>query len=204
MKIAEKLFYLIAVTGFVLKPFHIPGHTLIILCGLLMLFIFYLYILITSAKPITYVLTGMSAVFVMASVLCHLKFFLFASYIMDFSAFILLLAVFYSIRKKTYFWFLSSFVLFWVGIHVFILTQPRYKLYYFLNIRFNRHIEQDYLSWDKYSWFLYIEEKYDSALNANKQATQIAKTLNDTAFYKQALEHRKLIEKRKWQSFHKK
>ncbi|MFI5202871.1 MAG: hypothetical protein ACHQF2_00125 [Flavobacteriales bacterium] len=201
MKNLERLFYLIVFAGFCCKPFHLPGHTLVILFGLLCLFIFYLYALITSERSIAYVLTGMSAVFIMASMLCHLKFFPFASYVMDFSVFILLLAIAYSIRKKSYFRYLSSFVIALVGLHTFILFQPKNKIYHFLNIQFNIHIESDYITWDKYSWFLFIEEKYDEALAANKRAFEIVQKTEDVEFLERIAEHGKLIEEKKWKKF---
>jgi hypothetical protein len=201
MKNFERLFYLITFAGFICKPFHIPGHTLIILFGLLCLFVVYLYALITSERTVTYVLTGMSAVFIMGSILCHLKFFVFAGYIMDFSVFILLMAVFYSIRNKSYFKFLSTFVLFLIGLHVFILLQPKNRIYYFLNIRYNINIDHDYITWDKYSWFLFIENKYEEAAHANKRAFEIVQKSNDVEFLELIEKHGKLIDEKKWKKF---
>lgn len=203
MRITEIIFYLITLAGFCIKPLHIPGNTLVIMAGLLCLFIFYLYCLITSAKPLPYILTGMAALFIMASILCHVKFFLFASYVMDFAAFILFLAIVYSIRKKMYFRFLSSFVLLLMGVHIFILIQPRHKIYEFLNITYNIKIENDYQTWDKYSWFLFIDGHYDQSLEANKKALAIVQQTNDTAFARMVTEHGELITAKKWKKFKK-
>ena len=38
---------------------------------------------------------------------------------------------------------------------------PKDSRYYILNIRWNHEINQDYETWDKYSWHLYHNHKYE-------------------------------------------
>ena len=64
----------------------------------------------------------------------------------------------------------------------------------------------DYRSWDKYSWFLYLAERYDEALVANEIALNIINSDNDLinydeTYFNSITRHRKLISDRNWNNY---
>jgi hypothetical protein len=193
MKWTERILYLLTFLGFCLKPFHLPWNTMIILFCLLGLFIFYLFVLISGKQKPNYVLTGMCAIFITFSILSHIKFFAFSGYVMDFAAFILFLTVYYSIKRKTFYKFQSIVVIILIIVHCAVLLIPKHKIYYTFNIKYNHHIEYDYKSWDNYSWFLFIDNKYKEASDASKNAQKIVMKSDDTTYQRLIGEHFKVI-----------
>ncbi|MDZ7650489.1 MAG: hypothetical protein U5K54_26950 [Cytophagales bacterium] len=56
--------------------------------------------------------------------------------------------------------------------------------YYIFNIKFNHEIETDYRTWDKYSWFLYINNKHAEAELASERALKLVKGTTDDHYFR--------------------
>lgn len=76
-----------------------------------------------------------------------------------------------------------------------------YTRYYVFNIRFSNDANEDYLTLDKYSWFLYAGRRYDEALNINGMAhnAAIIKGDEDSAAFIE--DHAKAIRERNWKHY---
>lgn len=77
-------------------------------------------------------------------------------------------------------------------------THDRYKL---LSINWNYEIETDYITWDKYSWFLYQNGEFHEALEVSNNARSIANQLGDSDWEEFIDMHNKAIEERNWQKY---
>lgn len=73
-----------------------------------------------------------------------------------------------------------------------------YSIYYFFNLEEPLNIKSrniDYRSWDNYSWFLYIADKQEEALEANKMAKNAAEEYLKVEQDEKAVQYLDLIEK---------
>ncbi|MEZ4805785.1 MAG: hypothetical protein R2852_09955, partial [Bacteroidia bacterium] len=65
-----------------------------------------------------------------------------------------------------------------------------HKIYYFFNLNTilnEESRETNYMAWDKYSWFLYISNKQEEAIDANKKAKSAANKYQLTQRYKEEI-----------------
>lgn len=103
------------------------------------------------------------------------------------------------------------FLLTYLVFIVYLSTVHSYSLNYFFNLSKALNSETrdtNYMSWDTYSWFLYIAGKYQEALDANQEAQNAVKRCNseyvdpEANNYLEVLKkHEKMIVKRNWNTF---
>jgi hypothetical protein len=94
----------------------------------------------------------------------------------------------------------------WVNLVILILgiviyRMPNDRQYYFTGIKFNYEIESDYMTWAKYSWFLYLEGKYAQALSANEKALSIASQMQDEFWIEKIIDQQEKIQSRSWTKY---
>ena len=73
--------------------------------------------------------------------------------------------------------------------------------YFVFKIYFNHKILEDAYSWDKYSWFLYQNAKYDEALMASKKALGIINLNPENKMKESVTEHMEMIRQKNWKKF---
>jgi hypothetical protein len=73
--------------------------------------------------------------------------------------------------------------------------------YYVFNIHFNPAVWTDYVTLDKYSWFLYKDRQFDEALVINGKAYNAAKASGAEEYIPTVQEHEEAIKKRNWGHF---
>jgi hypothetical protein len=113
-------------------------------------------------------------------------------------------------RKIPFQWPQYLLVIYFVLLYLLAYT-PSYKIYYLvrLNTTLNGETRDvDYRSWDKYSWFLYLRDKQEEALDANNKAREAVKSSientrdSDAASFATAIElHELQIREKKWESY---
>lgn len=87
------------------------------------------------------------------------------------------------------------------SIALFLFFMPTHERYKLLSINWNYEIETDYVTWDKYSWFLYQNGEYSKAVEASKKARRIANQLGDSDWEEFIDMHCKAIEERNWEEY---
>ena len=96
------------------------------------------------------------------------------------------LTVFYLVRTFQSPILKFSKVVLFVSAFGFIFSfVPSYSIYYLFNLNetFNKESRQvDYLSWDKYSWFLNIRGEKERALEANDMAMKAFEKRSETDY----------------------
>jgi hypothetical protein len=80
----------------------------------------------------------------------------------------------------------------------FMRTDNRY---YLLNVKWNYEIEYDFITLDKYSWFLYKNGKVDKAKEISNQALEIALKTDYVDQIKLIEQHNELIRDNNWKSY---
>lgn len=208
MKKAELFLYSLYALGIVLKLFKLPMHTVFILVILLAILIYYIFCLIKKSKDIHSILAGFLTVIWLFCLLTLLKHFSFQSivWITSISASVPVLFLLYKNKKLISLNSIFCFVI--IAFTVFIKFLPAHNTYYLTNIKLNHEIEIDYYSWDKYSWFLYMEGKDDEAMQANKSAqAAVEKCLQNPIFgdeneyFTLIKEHELAIKNKNWNKY---
>lgn len=195
MKRTEVFIYSLYAVGIVLKLFKLPMHTVFILVILLMLVVYYIFCLVRKNKDLHSTLTGFVTVFWLFTLLSILKHFPFQNIALIVSALssLALLLVLYKNKKMTS--ANSKFCSLVILLTIFFRFLPSHNTYYLTNIKFNHEIEIDYFSWDKYSWFLYLDGKQDEAMQASKNAQSAVEKCLQNPKYGDENEYLELIKK---------
>ena len=88
-----------------------------------------------------------------------------------------------------------------ISIALFFYFMPTHERYKLLSINWNHEIETDYITWDKYSWFLYQNGEFDKALEVSDKARTIAQQLKDNEWLELIDLHRMAIKERTWEKY---
>ncbi|MEZ5084620.1 MAG: hypothetical protein R2750_14440 [Bacteroidales bacterium] len=86
-------------------------------------------------------------------------------------------------------------------IAVIFYAMPTDTRYYMLNVKWNYEIENDFITLDKYSWFLYKNGNREEALTTSDQALKMAKNAGQKQWIEFIEEHNKLIRIKNWQTY---
>jgi hypothetical protein len=170
--------------GLVFRLLHYPGTSVLSLLGTLLLLIHSIIYIAKNAKtnlPTSFL--HLSFTLATIYILFRLQYWPVGPMILGYSAFfIIVLLVTIScfvlhITNKTPFKFPQIFlIVYFVFFFVLSFTHSD-RIYYFFNLNTVLNGETrntDYYSWDKYSWFLYIVDKQEEAIDANQNAQKAA------------------------------
>jgi len=180
MKKLQIIAWSIVVIGLLFRLFHYPGTAIVSILGTLLLVIHAVIYLVKQNKTnLPGALVHLSIALMTVYFLFRLQYWSCGPDIFGFSmlfilAFLLAVSSFVLLfRSKTTFTFIQ---LFFAGYFVlfFVLSFTRsYKLYYFFNLNTILNAESrksNFKVWDKYSWFLYLAERKEEAMDANRKA----------------------------------
>jgi len=88
-----------------------------------------------------------------------------------------------------------------ISIALFFFFLPTHERYKLLNINWNYEAETDYITWDKYSWFLYQNDEFPEALEASNKARNMANQLGDNDWEELIDIHYRAIEEQNWRKY---
>lgn len=110
-----------------------------------------------------------------------------------------LIIIIYSIRKKT----LKNIIPLGLcaAIAMVFYIMPTDNRYYIFNVKWNYEIENDFITLDKYSWFLYKNGKSDDAIEVSNKALEIAKASGQKEWVDNIEEHNKSIRMKTWNNY---
>jgi signal transduction histidine kinase len=178
MRVLYIISWVIFFTGLVFKFLHIIGENIFLILACLMMLIHSIIFLCKRIKTdykrvLLYFSYTFLTIYITARV-CYWNgsklLFLLALLVVIFTF------VMYLIEKKAF--KIPQIIL--VSYFVFFLMlsyTPSYKIHYIVNLNIILNKERrntDYLSWDKYSWFLHLRELEHEALEANQKARKAA------------------------------
>lgn len=200
MKKALFIAALIYFTGFILKFFHLPLTAWMMISGLLLMIIILMYALFAKKADGIFVGIGLTSATWLTALLFTLKFWPFVPVLIILASLLTVLFGILAVRKgkvRSLIPLAGS-----VAITSIFYLMPADTRYYLISIKWNHEIESDYFSWDKYSWFLYQNGKYDEAIQASEKALGCAKDAEETMWIELIEEHHAAIVNRDWNHFH--
>jgi hypothetical protein len=198
MRIALILAYSIFFLGFLLKFFHVHFNAIGMLIGLAGL-------LIASLALIFFKKDKFQALLHL-TICCWLIFLFLTVKFLPFQFPALVAATFMSIALVVSAKSKQILSTIWpVGICLVVAMlfylMPADERFKILSVNWNYEIETDYMTWDKYSWFLYQNEKYETALQVSEKARSIAKLLGDNTWVDFIEKHQLAIKNKSWETY---
>ena len=205
MKIIEPLAYLIFFTGLFEKIFHtriVPSPALVMAFGILVLLV------VGIIRFLKFKENKNAAIVVFAIVLWMIYLFVVFKYFLAYQIPALTLAILMSLyatyrvlkEKLMNYRIILWFVFMLSGMAMLFL--PLSDRYYIVNIRFNTSLYEDPFFWDRYSWWLNIDNKQEESIEANHTALKIISTWEDgpdkTAWREMVEAHRKKLDTKSW------
>lgn len=209
----------IFIIGILFKLFHFPGTGLLLSLGTLLLLIHSIIYLIknwTKDLPTSILLLSFS--FWTISLLTRIQYWSIGPIILGFP----ILFIVSIILSITYFILLINYKI-KIGIKQILLIgyilfsfELAYihsdQIHYFFRLNTilnNDSRNYDYAAWDKYSWFLYIRNKQEEAIQANEKAQQainlcLKQNKNDQRAIQYIIkieQHKKQIKNKNWTSY---
>jgi len=209
---AYKFSWLVTLTGFVFLFMHYPFATVIMIaggCGLLIHSAIYFFRNSSTApvKSLFYIVIACITLYVEARFL----FWGWAKVIFYLSCLEMILWLVAVVKSRSTVSGLYLVVIMVFILGVWISFTPSYKIYYFvhLNTVLNKQTrEVNYRSWDRYSWYLYLRNRFDEAFEANRKAQDAASESlrispdRDAGNYMEFLkQHEFQIVHRQWEAF---
>ena len=185
--------------GLISKFFHLPFNAIIMMVAIFGMIVILTLGAIMKRFNLLEVVVGLAAIIWIITLLSTLKFwgatniFLVAASVLSAVAFVL------GLRQKKF----KGLIPIGVSLTLCLIfyKMPSDTRYYLVSIKWNHEIGSDYFSWDKYSWFLYQNTKYDEALKASNKALTIAQQQEDTEWIQLISEHNSKIKNRSWEHF---
>jgi len=201
--------------GVVFKLLHYPGGALILLLGTLLFFVHSIIYLFKNAKtnlPMSFL--HLSYSFLTMYLLFRFQYWscgprIFGSPLLFLIVLFVTLTCFVLLFKnKSQFKFSQIFLIVYFAFFWVLSYIHSDRIYYFFNLNTvlnSEARETNYNSWDRYSWFLYIANKQDEALEANHKAQKAVEeylkiTSDSNAVYDLGLikQHEQQIRDKSW------
>lgn len=193
------LFYSLFFVGFFLKFFHIHYNAVLMLCGLGGILIIGLISLFYKEKRSAAIL-HIGIFSWLLFLLVSIKFFPFEIPALIFASVLSLFVIMDTIRKKTLMKLLPVGLC--AAIALVFYLMPTDRRYYLFNVKWNYEIESDFMTLDKYSWFLYKNGNDDDAIKVSNQALEIAKKSGEVEWVDYIAEHANSIRMKTWKHYH--
>lgn len=196
-----KLFYLcfgLFLIGFLLKFFHVHYTAVIMLTALVGILIVAVISLFQKDKKVDSIL--LIAIWSwLVVLLVSIKFFPFGAVMLVLASIFSILAVLKA-KKEKQLEKLKLLVICAIAALIFYFT-PTQTRFYILNIKWNYEIETDFITLDKYSWFLYKNGQLDEADSISKRALKIAQESGDDFWAELIKKHNQSIKENNWTKF---
>ncbi len=188
----------IFLVGFLIKLFHVHYNAVIMLLGLFLMLVGNIGLVVKKDSSFNGWL-GLASAFWLMLLLFTIKFYPFSNIVLGIAITISIIGVIIGVRNKAWSEMAFLFSSFCFAINFYFI--PSDTKYHLFNIRWNYEIATDFFSWDKYSWFLYQNGKYEEAFDASAKALEIANQQNASEWSSMIEEHQQKIQDRSWQSF---
>jgi len=207
MKLFEVLAHLAFFTGLFEKVFHthlIPFPAIIMAFGALMVLVLSIVRFWSTNKHKAII--GFALFLWMVYLILVLKYFL--PYQIPVLTVAILMSIYTSFRviKER---MLNYNILLWLILMISGLSltfMPLADRYYIINIKFNSTLYEDPFFWDRYSWWLNIDNRHEEATAANDTALKIINKWEDgpekMEWKTMVEEHRNKLDTKSWTLFH--
>lgn len=210
--------WVIFMFGLFLMFLHFPGGNFFLLLGTCILIIHSLIFLIKNfKKDLPSALLHISYSMITAYVLLRLLYRSFGPMILGYPSFFLfvlivsILCFAIHINKKIAIKFPQILLYIYFVFFIVLSYTHSHRIYYFINLNtvmYEEERKSNFYAWDKYSWFLYISNLQDEALEANQNAQRAVEKyskinpIDDSSRdMKLIMQHEKQIREKNWTTF---
>lgn len=192
------LFYGLFFLGFAIKLFHIHYNAVIMLIGLGGILATSL-VALSRAEERKHGLLHLALFSWLLLLFLAIKFLPFATPVLVAASMLTVFVVAAQFKQHslTRFVPLLACLVLAVSFH-FMRTDRRY---YILNVNWNYEIDEDFLTLDKYSWFLYANGEAEEALQVSDRALKMARKTNQSEHIDFVQEHNEAIRLRRWEHY---
>lgn len=183
MKKLQIIAYVIFIIGLITKLFHVNGSNYLLVLGTLLILIYGILFFFKNRKEkLADSLMHLAISFLTVYLFCRLLFMYCGPMILGLPLYYLLSlgisipALIMNVSKRTNFKLPQVLFLFYFLFISCISFLHSYRIYYFLNLNEITAKEcriENYRMWDRYSWYLYLGDKQEEAIDANQKAQQI-------------------------------
>lgn len=195
---------LIFSVGFALKFFHIPHNAVLMLLGLGCLLLSLLGAIRGGENVPKRLTSRLTSILSLAALLCVIKFFPIHDYVLLLAGLAILWMLYLVSSKKqrlvvTHYTALLAVLL----TVVFRFGMDRSERYFILNLKYSVERDTDFITWDKYSWMLYLEDRPEESLQASEEASSIARSVEADKYWVDLIEnHGAAIQAKNWTRYH--
>jgi hypothetical protein len=198
MKKFQLLFYGIFCLGFALKFFHVHYNAVLMLIGLGGILITSIVSLFNKEGRATALLHF--ALFAwLLQLLITIKFFPFENNALIIAAALSLVVILEIVKKQQFLNLIPLGICAAVALSFYFMRTD--NRYYLLNVKWNYEIEYDFITLDKYSWFLYKNGEVDKAQEISNQALEIALKTDRIDQIKLIEQHNEMIRDNNWEYY---
>lgn len=185
--------------GLILKILHTPYHTWILVLGIFLTLILTIVQFWVIRPGLGTLMSGLTTTSWMVYLLFVLKFFPLS--ILPLLISIVMTGFLIGFRHRGSL-LIPLRIPITLGFLAIILSlTPTHERYYWLNIHFNPNANRDHITWDKYSWMLYINGEFEQAEIASEKSLRILTNDPDPRWEEVVKAHQERIKKRDWESY---
>ncbi len=196
--------FLLFIVGIIMKLFHLPYHTVVMLTALGTLFLLNVVRLIRHKPGVIRSAgwLGIATISWLIFYICEVKFLGDTLIVMAGALFVSVVSLLMTLFEPGGLPGGRIFLLLMaLGLSATTSWMTPHQRFYTYNIRFNEKALEDSHTLDKYSWFLYNGQEYGEALRINLKAMDVAKLKGEKEFLPTIEEHSEAIKNRQWQSY---
>lgn len=198
MKKILLVFYGLFCIGFALKFFHVHYNAVLMLIGLGGILITSIIAMFRKeSRPIALLHLVLFAW--LAQLLVTIKFFSFDKTALIIAAVLSVLAIATILKRQQFYYFIPLVICASVALYFYFMRTD--NRYYLLNVKWNYEIEYDYITLDKYSWFLYKNGEADKALEVSDQALEMARKSEQQEQIQIIEQHNEAIQNNDWKTY---
>jgi len=173
MKIPYFIAWLFFAIGIAFQFLHFPFGGFLLFLSLLFLWGHALVYLWQNRKNLPRSVFYLAIAALTSYIICRFQYWSLAKPVYYAAILLTLSSLFLSGKEKRAFHWTQFLLIAYFAFIYFLAYTPSYKIFYLtkLNTVLNNDTRDlDYRAWDRYSWFLYLRDKQDEALEANKKA----------------------------------
>ncbi len=198
MRTFYKISWVIFLIGLSFKFLHYPLSGLLLVLGTFLILVHgIIYFVKFSKRDLLQTLVYASIALITIYMLGRFQFWGFTGFYFPVAFLFTFASLIVLLNRKAGFRFPQIFLVIYFVFFLTMMFIPAYKIHFcfYLNTVLNgEDRDTDYFGWDKYSWFLYLADKEEAALEANTNAKNAVNNLLKITADKRAEQYLVLID----------
>jgi hypothetical protein len=198
MRNFQLTFYGIFCLSFALKFFHVHYNAVLMLIGLGGILVTSIIAMFRKESR-TNALLHLALFAWLVQLLVTIKFFPFDNTALIIAAVLSVPAIATILKRQQFAHFIPLVLCASMALYFYFMRTD--NRYYLLNVKWNYEIEYDYITLDKYSWFLYKNGEINKALEVSDQALEMARKSEQQEQVQIIEQHNQAIQNNDWKIY---